>query len=435
MEYKKEIFKLLIKEFQESELPKIKARDLKLPEKTNKIIAVFGPRRVGKTYYFYQLIQALRSKISKERIIYINFEDDRLFPLELKDLDNLIEAYFELYPENKNKLVYCFFDEIQNIKNWELFVRRIYDKEKVKIFITGSSSKLLSQEIATSLRGRTLSYQLFPLSFQEFLRFKGIKLEKNFFYSSQRFYIKKMFEEYLIFGGFPEVVLEAKNLKRSVLKNYYDLTIYRDLVERFSIRNISFLKSLMKYCLTNISNLFSVNTYYRSIEKHLRPSRETLFEYLSFLEEIGLLFLIPIYSPSLKVQQVNPKKIYVIDNGIRNTVSFNFSQDYGRLLENLVFVELKRQNKEVYYHKGNYECDFIVKGYLKIEQAIQVTDKLNKENETRELNGLIEAIQKYKLKQGLILTRDQESEIIKTVDRKKIKIEILPIWKWLLKSA
>lgn len=435
MASKKEIFKLIIKEFHEIELPEAKERDLILPQKTSKIITISGPRRAGKTYYFYQIIRQLKKKVANSRIIYLNFEDDRLLPMSADNLADLIEAYFELYPENKTKEVYCFFDEIQNIKNWELFIRRIYDKEKVKIFLTGSSSKLLSKEIATSLRGRTLNYQIFPLSFGEFLKFKNIELDKDFSYSKTRFQIKKLFEEYLIFGGFPEVVLEESDLKLPVLKNYYDLMIYRDLVERFAVRNTAFLKSLTKYLLTNVSATFSVNAYYQSLEKSLKPAKETVLEYLSHLQEIELIFLAPIFSYSLKVQQVNPKKNYVIDNGLRNTVSFRFSQDFGRLLENLVFVELKRRNKEIYYHKQKKEADFVVKGNLKTSQAIQVTQELNDNNKERELGGLLEAMSEYQLRDGLILTRDQEEEVIEKIGRRKVKIKITPVWKWLLEDA
>lgn len=435
MASKKEIFKLIIKEFHELELPEIKERDLILPQKTNKIITISGPRRAGKTYYFYQMIRQLKQKVAASRIIYLNFEDDRLLPLSAENLADLMEAYFELYPENKAREVYCFFDEIQNIKNWELFIRRIYDKEKVKIFLTGSSSKLLSKEIATCLRGRTLNYQIFPLSFREFLRFKNIELDKDFSYSKTRFQIKKLFEEYLIFGGFPEVVLEKNDLKLPVLKNYYDLMIYRDLVERFAVRNTAFLKSLTKYLLTNISTTFSVNAYYQSLEKSLKPAKETVLEYLSYLQEIELIFLAPIFSYSLKVQQVNPKKNYAIDNGLRNTVSFRFSQDLGRLLENLVFIELKRRNKEVYYHKQKKEANFVVKGNLKAIQAIQVAQELNEKNKERELGGLLEAMSEYQLQDGLILTRDQEEETIEKIGRRKVKIKITPVWKWLLENV
>lgn len=432
MNSKKEIFKLIIKEFHEFKFPDIKERDLKLPKNVNKIITVSGPRRAGKTYYFYQIIQKLRETTEVSKIIYMNFEDDRLMPLSVKDLNYLLEAYYELYPENKNREIYCFFDEIQNISDWELFIRRIYDKEKIRIFITGSSSKLLGREIATSLRGRTLNCQMLPLSFREFLRFKNVEIDKDFKYSKIRFKIKKLFQEYAVFGGFPEVVLERKELKLQILKNYYDLTIYRDLVERFSIRNSEFLKILTKYLLTNFSTQFSINSYYKSLEKPLKVSKETVLEYLSYLQEIELVHLVPIFSYSLKTQQVNPKKNYVVDNGLRNAVSFRFSEDFGRLLENLVFIELKRREKDVYYYKGKNECDFVVKDGLKISGIIQVTQELNKKNQKRELSGLIETARAYNLKQGLILTEDQKEEFTEKDSGQKIKIKAAPIWEWLL---
>ncbi|PIS39463.1 MAG: ATPase [Candidatus Nealsonbacteria bacterium CG08_land_8_20_14_0_20_38_20] len=429
---KKNTFKLIIKEFHESKLPEIKERDLGLPQKTNKIITLSGPRRAGKTYYFYQIIKKLKEKIDFSRIIYVDFEDDRLFPLAIKDLDDLMEAYFELYPENKAKEIYYFFDEIQNIDNWEIFIRRIYDKEKAKIFLTGSSSKLLSREIATSLRGRTLNYQIFPLSFKEFLNFKGVKPDKNSAYSKIRFQIKKLFQEYAIFGGFPEVVLESDDLKMAVLKNYYDLIIYRDLVERFAVRNVNFLKSLSKYLLTNVSAPFSINGYHQNLEKPLRPAKETVLEYLSYLQEIELVFLLPIFSYSLKTQQVNPKKNYVVDNGLRNAVCFRFSEDFGRLLENLVFVELKRRNKEIYYYKQKRECDFVVMNNLKASQAIQVTQELNKNNKEREVGGLIEVMRKYQIERGLVLVQDLKEETKEKINNKEIKF--VSLWKWLLEE-
>ena len=205
---KKEHFKILIKEFQENSLPTIYERDLVVPLNSNKIISIYGPRRSGKSFYFFSLIQKLlKQEISIDRIVYLNFEDDRIFPLNYKELNLLLEAYFELYPQNKQELIYLFFDEIQNIVNWEIFIRRIYEKEKVKLFLTGSSSKLLSREIATSLRGRTISYRLFPLNFKEFLNFKQIKMKEDFKYTSQKYTIKKLLNEYLEWGSFPEVVL------------------------------------------------------------------------------------------------------------------------------------------------------------------------------------------------------------------------------------
>ncbi|HRS42765.1 MAG TPA: ATP-binding protein [Candidatus Diapherotrites archaeon] len=422
---KKNKFKYIITEFHEFKFPKIIKRDLVLPN-TNKITTVIGNRRVGKTFYFYQLItELLNSKINKNQILYINFDDDRLYPLKLSDLDDLLESYYELFPENKNKMKYFFFDEIQNIKNWELFIRRINDKEKIKLFLTGSSSKLLSHEIATTLRGRTLSFNLYTLNFKEFLEFKNITFKKEDIYSSKRYTLQKLFLEYLNNGSFPEVVLE-KETKKEILNNYYEMFIYKDLVERYSIRNIDLLKQLSKYLLTNVSNLFSVSSYYKLINSENSISKETIYEYLSYLKEINLIFTVPIYSYSLKQQQVNPSKIYTIDNGLRNAVSFKFSEDEGRLAENLVFIELKRRLKEIYYWRGKGEIDFVVKNKDGSVDLINVC--YSGEIPQREVDSITEFIEKYprkKISKCLILTKD--------IEKTEKNIEYLPIWKWLLK--
>jgi len=423
MEDKKEIFKVLIKEFHESKVPIVLRRDLVLPGRSKKIITIAGPRRAGKTFYFYQLINEIKQKIPLERVLYINFEDDRILPLSLKDLNAFLEAYFELYPEIKENEFFLFLDEIQNIEGWETFVRRIYDKENVNIYITGSSSKLLSREIATSLRGRTLSYKIYPLSFKEFLRFKGIEVKPDFAYSKVRYKIKQLLGEYINFGGFPEIVLAGDDLKVSILRNYYDLVIYRDLVERFAIRNVQLLKDIIKFLLTNVSTLFSINAYYHTLLPQYHVSRETILEYLSYLEEIELIQIVPIFSYSVKVQQVNPKKIYVIDNGLRNAVSFKFSQDEGRLVENLVFHQLKRLGLDVYYWRKRGEVDFVVKENGKLK-AINVS--YGHMIDEREINGLLEFKNTFKEieKDLIIITRDYE----------KIEdgIRYIPLWKWLI---
>ena len=422
---KKEMFKYIIKEFHEARLPELYERKLTIPE-TQKVISLIGIRRAGKTFYFYQLINNLiEDSINPSQILYINFEDDRILPLNVKELNTILEAYYELYPENTSETLYLFFDEIQNIDNWELFIRRVHDKKNARIYITGSSSKLLSKEIATSLRGRTLSYYLFPLSFEEFLRFRQVTLNKDFEYTDARFKVKKLFSEYLGGGGFPEVVLEAEELRQDILRNYFEMFIYRDLVERFSIRNISLLKSLVKFLITNIGTTFSVNSFYRTIKKDMPVGKDTLMEYLSYLEDINLIYLVPIFSYSLKKQQVNPRKVYCIDNGLRNAVSFMFSKDEGRLAENLVFLELKRRNKEPYYWKNKGEVDFIVKDRDSSLTAINVsyTDEIDE----RETKALLEFADEFspKVKELILLTKDLE----KTEGR----IKIIPLWKWLIR--
>ena len=422
---KKEMFKYIIKEFHEARLPELYERKLTIPE-TQKVISLIGPRRAGKTFYFYQLINNLiEDSINPSQILYINFEDDRILPLNVKELNTILEAYYELYPENTSETLYLFFDEIQNIDNWELFIRRVHDKKNARIYITGSSSKLLSKEIATSLRGRTLSYYLFPLSFEEFLRFRQVTLNKDFEYTDARFKVKKLFSEYLVGGGFPEVVLEAEELRQDILRNYFEMFIYRDLVERFSIRNTSLLKSLVKFLITNIGTTFSVNSFYRTIKKDMPVGKDTLMEYLSYLEDINLVYLVPIFSYSLKKQQVNPRKVYCIDNGLRNTVSFMFSKDEGRLAENLVFLELKRRRKEPYYWKNKGEVDFVIKDMDSSLTAINVsyTDDIDE----RETKALLEFADEFspKVKELILLTKDLE--------KTEGIIKIIPLWKWLMR--
>ena len=423
---KKENFKLLIKEFQTESLPLTIERDLEVPLFPKKVISIFGPRRSGKSFYFYTLIKKLqKQKISKDRILYLNFEDDRILPLNFKDLNSLLEAYFELYPENKQKDIFLFFDEIQNIKNWEIFIRRIYDKEKVKIFLTGSSSKLLSKEISTSLRGRTLSFSVRPLNFKEFLKFKGEILKKDFEYTSQRFKIKKLLDEYLEWGGFPEVVLENDlKLKKKILREYFNFLVYRDLTERFSIENTVLLKEILKFFFTNITSFFSINSYYKTIKQILPVSRKTISDYLNFIQETDYFFLFPQFSYSLKVQKINPKKIICLDNGLRNIISFRFSKDFGKLAENLAGNILSGQNEEVFYWQDKQEVDFVLKENEKLS-AINVS--FGEKIEDREIDSLLEFKRKFRNVKELIL-------ITKDLERKEKQIKFIPLWKWLIKN-
>jgi predicted AAA+ superfamily ATPase len=420
----KEAFKYIIKEFHESARPDFIERQLVIPD-TTKVISLVGPRRAGKTFYFYQLIHnLLKNNIDPTLILYINFEDDRILPLQSSDLNEILEAYYELYPENTGKMLYLFFDEIQNVENWEVFIRRIDDTKNAKIYITGSSSKLLSQEIATSLRGRTLSYHMYTLGFEEFLRMKQVILDKDFEYTEKRYLVKNLFNEYLYSGGYPEVVLESEEMRRDILKNYFKLIIYRDIVERFSIRNTTLLKNLLKYLITNISTQFSVNAYYRAVKNDIAVSKETIIEYLSHLEDINLIYLVPFFSYSLKRQQVNPRKVYCADNGLRNAVSFRFSKDEGRLAENLVFLELKRRGEELYYWKSRGEVDFVFSDDENLITALNVsyTDMLAE----RETNSLLEFKEEFgtKVKELILLTED--------TDKVEGGIRYVPLWKWML---
>lgn len=426
---KKKEFKLLIQEFLDSGPPDLTSRkliDINLVLQAKKIMVFYGPRRSGKTFYFYQLISALHEKgIPKSRILYINFEDDRLLPLDSKQLNDLIEAYNELYPENTNEEIFLFFDEIQNIEGWEAFVRRLDDKTKAKIFITGSSASLLSHEIASSLRGRSINQAVYPLNFHEYLYFKEIKLQKNFAYSKQRYQIIKELNEYLEEGGFPEIVLSKnKELDRKILQEYFNSIVYRDLVDRYSLRNTNLLKDLLKYLFTNSSKTFSAHNYYKTVKQSMSVSKDTIYEYLSFIEEAQTFYFLPLFSYSLKEQRVNHKKIICVDNGLRNRISFRFSPDLGRLAENLVGLELIRHNEQVFYYEGKQEIDFVVKKNKKIT-AINVS--YGDEIEEREITGLLEFKKEHKKSELLLLTKDIEDE--------KNGIKMIPLWEWLLSKS
>lgn len=422
---KKETFKQVIVEFWEQTLPQIYPRELKVPISTKKVVVIWGPRRSGKSFYLYSLVQKLRKENSPEScIIYVNFEDDRLLPLKGQDLQQLLEAYWELYPENKDKKVYFFLDEIQAIYGWEAFVRRLHEREKAQVFVTGSSSKLLSREIATSLRGRCISYGLFPLSFSEFLDFKGLKREKNFEYGKQRFKVKKLLSEYLVWGRFPEVALEDNEvIKKKILQEYFQALVHQDLAERFSMENTVLLREFLKYLFTNITGLFSVNSYYKLVSQTMPVAKDTVFSYFDNIEESYYLSFLPIFAYSLKKQRVNPKKILALDSGLRKVVGLQFSPDWGKLAENLVGkLLLESEAGEVFYWKNKHEVDFIVRKGREVE-AINVSyvNKLA----SRETEGLLEFKDRHKrIRKLVVITKDIEEE--------RNNVQLLPLWKWLL---
>ena len=434
----KTILKQTIKEFQEFRFPLIYPRDIKIPLDSKKIVAISGPRRSGKTFLlFYQIKKLLAQKVPRERILYINFDDPRLLPFSSKDMEDLLEAYFELYPSLKNKRNFAFFDEIQNVKNWERSIRRIYDSQNFRIFLTGSSSKFLTKEIASSLRGRAINYELLPFSFREILKVKGIEIKPDTFYSKTRFTIKKLLSQYLKEGGFPEVVLEKNpDVKIRILKEYLETMFFRDLVERFNIKNQPVLREMIKYLTSNVASLFSLNAFWKWIKQTYPVGKKTLINYTSALEEIGLFFLVRKFSFSLKEQVQSPRKSYIIDNGLRTAYGFKFSQDIGKVLENSVFLELKhRQAKdplmEIFYwqdYQGK-EVDFVIKKGRKIKELIQVCANLEDfKVKKREINSLLKAGKETKCKNFLIITEDYEKE--EKIGNKKIKF--IPLWKWLL---
>lgn len=445
MNIEKGLMKEIIREWQEASLPEVLPRTIEIPTSVNKIIALVGPRRSGKTYMLFWLSKELLAKgVPREKIVYINFEDPRLLPFEAKNFEALLDSYRELYPELYSELdtakAYLFLDEIQVVKNWEVAVRRIYDTGKFFVYITSSSSKLLGSEIATQLRGRALTFELLPFSFDEILQARGIEMNELALYSGSRFSILKAFEEYLAYGGFPEVVLTGqRELKLRILKSYVETMFLKDLVERYEIRNQAVLRELVKYLATNVSSLFSVSAFFRWIKQAYPVTKRTLINYLDYLEDSRLFFLLKRYSFSLKEQALSPRKCYIVDLGLREVFGHKHSQDVGKSLENLVFIGLMHQKArnpllDVYFWRDSNkrEVDFVVTERGKVTGLIQVCAEFSSPGvKERETKPLIAAAQKLKCGNLMVITMDYEGEEI--VEKKKIKF--VPAWKWLLQKT
>lgn len=381
------------------------------------ILVISGIRRCGKS----TLLQQIRNTFSQNNF-YLNFDDERLVNFKLSDFQILYELFIELFGEQKT----FFFDEIQNIVGWERFVRRLFDSG-FKIFVTGSNASMLSKELGTHLTGRYCQYELYPFSLIEYLQLKNIKLLPNMFYTTTgKALITREFNNYAVEGGFPQYLI-SKNSE--FLKSLYESILYRDVMVRNKITNEREMLELVYFLASNVSVLSSNNSLTKVIGVN---NATTVKNYINYLNNSYILFQVNKFDYSLKKQIQNPKKTYFIDNALIKSLGFSVSDNTGRLLENLVFVELKRRNKNVFYHSSKFECDFIIRTNTVITQAIQVCHVLETNNtKQREINGLLDALNAYNLNEGLILTSYFEEELI--VNTKTIKI--IPVWKWLLHAV
>jgi len=426
---KKEIFKRLIVDAQEREYRSVRKRDLDLPLEPSLIIALVGARRVGKTYLLFSLMKHLIKSLSRKVFVYINFEDDRLFPLKLSELDQLTEAYFELYPEMKEQRTFFFFDEVQNVEGWERYVRRLFDTELCSIYVTGSSSKMLSKEIATSLRGRSLNYEVFPYSFREYLNAKQVDID---LYSSKKTaVIRHELLEYLETGAFPGLIEMNAVERHQALEQYIDLILYKDVIERYKISNHQLLRYLLKFLLINCGNLMSINKIYHDFRSQgWSLSKNSLYEYLEYLEDAYALFTVPMYSKNIREIQRNPRKVYALDIGLKRAVSP--SEDTGRLYEMVVFQHLRRRYKDIYYWQGKQEVDFFIPNTQTTNvKLINVCyDLSDSDTNNRELTGLAEAMKIMDLPEATLVSGSVEKELL--VDNHVI--QVVPLWKWLLSN-
>lgn len=428
-----EILKEILLDFQEAPLATGVPRRLGLTPVTGKASVCIGVRRGGKSTYMFQIMeQLLRSGVTRRNILYLNFFDDRLHGLRRETLNLILEAYYSLYPEKKNtEKVYCFFDEIQAIAGWEPFVERLMRTEKCEVYITGSSAHMLSREIATQMRGRALSWEMFPFSFREFLDYHGIEGSPPFS-AKARLLVQKGFDEFWVRGGFPEVAGLDRRLRIKTHQEYFNAVLFRDLVERHDVSHPRAITDLAHRLVDNIASLYTVNSltgYLKSLG-HKAP-KAAVSEYLAWFEDAYFLFTVRIFDASLARANANPKKVYCIDHALVTSVSSGILVNSGHLLENLVFTALRRITPDICYVKtrAGREVDFIALLEDRSRMLVQVCESLaDPQTRKREIAALAEAMAELKLASGIIVTRGEEG----VVEVEAGKIAIMPAWRFLL---
>jgi hypothetical protein len=427
-----EDFRYLIELWKDFKIPSTIRREIDVDIDADKVITIAGVRRSGKTSLMFQCIeQLLKNGVKKSQIIYINFENERLIATKATDLDNLLIAHSMAFTPQEG-LIYLFLDEIQNVENWDKWVRKIYDLHKYRIIITGSSSELLSIEIATALAGRNLSYIVYPFSFREFTKAKGVNEEKESLkYSTKKGLILKELDEFLEYGSFPEVALTNNaNRKMELLSSYFDAIFFRDMVKRYKLRETGDLSVFLKILANNYASYFSspkAHNYFCSVG--LKVSRKTILNFLEYATSVFFAAKLEEYHKSPKKRFASKQKTYMIDIGLSRLFG---EIDRGRALENTVFIELLRRRKigEALYYmklKSGKEIDFMIDG--RKPQLIQVCyDVSMLDTGKREVSALLEAAKALKITECTIITYDYENK--EKIDG--LNIKFIPFWSWAL---
>jgi uncharacterized protein len=422
----KDIIKVIIADSQSAVLPNLWQRSLVVPVNSGKIITLAGVRRSGKTYHLFQIMKDLLAQgIGPHKLLYINFQDERI-QLDGSELDVILQAYRELHPDIDFAECYFFFDEVQEIRGWEKFVDRLYSSLSKNVFITGSNSKMLSREIATSLRGRTVTYEVYPLSFAEFV---GVVRPGTLSHSSKdRAFLLSLFEKFMTNGGFPELVGREQGLLDNILQEYFNVMLFRDLIERFGVTQTAALKYFCKRLVGSSAGEFSVNKIYNELKSQgYSIGRETLYDFRDNVEAIYLNRFVPKYSYSVVKSEGSVKKTYIIDQGMGASLDFKLAGDKGRLLENTVALELLKQGKVIAYWQDEVECDFVVIEKNQVTLAMQVSlDIGDPKTRTREMKGIVACCKALGLGEGYIVTLNTWDEL--EIDG--IHVHVVPVWSY-----
>ena len=429
---KKELFKSLIA-LNQAELPFERIeREVVLPQNPELIITVPGVRRAGKSSLLMLAVnKLLASGVNREQILWVNFDDERLDGMPTEELDEVLQAYREMYPNISLKDVYMFFDEIQNITGWDLFVLRVFKSYCEHVYVTGSNAKLLSSEISTALRGWTLDYEMLPLSFAEYCKFREIEVHS--FLESDKAKRYAAMEDYIHGGAFPKVVLTPdQSTKLRLLQGYFNTMLFRDMAERHKIKNTEALRYFLKRIMLNLSKTTSINAIANDMRSSgITANKDDLYNWADWAVEAYIFVRYPKYSASLVKENQSLRKYYMIDTGMRQAVLMPQSEDKGKLLENIVALELFRRrgaDRKMFYWQEGHECDFVVQQQDRVNEVIQVTwDMVDENTRKREIDGLKEVARGTHCDKLTIVTRDRKETIVED----GYTIDVVGIEDWL----
>lgn len=429
-----EILRKIILEFQSKDLSYIVKREQTFPVLKGKATVITGMRRAGKTSFCYQKMRDLiDSGTDRNQILYLNFEDDRLSGLQLKDCQNILDAYYSLYPDNRKKECWFFFDEVQNVDGWERFVRRLLDTTDIHIVLTGSSSKLLTAEISTAMRGRSINAEIMPFSFREYLQYHHVfDTIPEYLSDDDIAHLRHEMEKYFQLGGFPEVYgAPDLSTRVKILQEYNDLVMFKDVIERHKVTNTVALRLLLHALYQSNAQKFSVSGFAKTLSTgmQVKCSKVDLLKFMDYLEEAFIVFRTELHSRSEKAKMVNPNKVYMIDVGLVRAMDDDPEANKGWLLENLVYLHLHRTGFDVDYviTSDRKEVDFYASNKITHEkQLIQVSWSLaDAETRKREIPPLLKAGKSTGIKKRFVVTWNEEETL-------EGGIQVVPIWKYLI---
>lgn len=426
----KRTFQSIIALHQEEFPFELNEREMKLPISNGRIVTVTGVRRCGKSSLLGLAVNdLLQSGVSRDRILFVGFDDERLAALKTENLDEILQAYREMFPSQSLKDVYMFFDEIQLVEGWELFVLRVYKNYCKNIFITGSTAKMLSGEMVSALRGWPDEYREYTLSFQEYIAFKSIKA--NRFTEEGAAVLANEFRSYCKEGGFPQVIFAKNTIEKvKLLQSYFNTMLFRDMIEHYRITTSpDVVRYFLKRVMSNLSKPTSVNNIYNELKSQgVKVSKDSLYMWLDYACNVFLFHKVPQYTKSLVKERSMPAKYYVADVGLRNAVMLSQSEDEGKVLENIVYLMIQRtltEDDKLYFFSENNECDFVVQRGGGISELIQVCWALDETNQTREIGGLLAASAVTGCEKCKIITFNQA----KTLQYGNLSIDVIPAWR------